>query len=263
MADCLIAFGSNQGDSQQIFAEAKERLSEFAAFGDVIASQPLITKAIGSSPQGQPDYLNAAFRLTTDLEPQQLLSAMLDIEQQLGRERHERWGARKIDLDLLLYDDLVLKSEDMTVPHPRMSFRRFVLEPASEIAADMIHPRCENIENQENSSKEVLMTIGDLLERINLESSELVWFTSNYERAELFTKKLQPDFEDWSFLVIDEDDWAFDFVVRPKTPKLVIIDSFERQVVSGPLLDLCDSPKTMFETEIRAALEAIKTNTVQ
>lgn len=260
MADCLIAFGSNQGNSRNIYSEAKERLTELAAFNDVVASQPLITKAIGSSPKGQPDYLNAAFRLTTDLEPQQLLDAMLTIEKQLGRERHERWGARKIDLDLLLYDELVLKTENMTVPHPRMTFRRFVLEPANEVAADMIHPRCvdRNLDSEGQLEAESPMSIGDLLERINQEDSNLLWLTTNFERAQSFTKKLQPDFDDWNFLVIDEADWVYGFVARPTTPKLVIIDSFEHETVNGPLLDLCDSPKTMFESEIRAALEATK-----
>ena len=79
-------------------------------------------------------------RITTQLPPQQLLAAVRAVEQQMGRKRRERWGPREIDIDILLYDQEVLATAELIVPHPRMAVRRFVLEPASEVAADMLHP---------------------------------------------------------------------------------------------------------------------------
>ena len=90
----------------------------------------------------------------TSLSPQSLLTACKDIESELGRRRIEHWGPRTIDLDLLLYDDLVLNSPELTIPHPRMTERRFMLEPAAEIANDMLHPT-------------IGRTIGDLLKNLN------------------------------------------------------------------------------------------------
>ena len=97
------------------------------------------TRPIGGPP-GQDPFLNAALRITTDLSPWQLLAAARDVEQRMGRHRRERWGPREIDIDILLYDHEVLASEELCVPHPRMAMRRFVLEPASEVGSDMIHP---------------------------------------------------------------------------------------------------------------------------
>jgi 2-amino-4-hydroxy-6-hydroxymethyldihydropteridine diphosphokinase len=97
------------------------------------------TRPIGG-PGQQGAFLNAACLLDVDLSPEDLLRLLLDTERQLGRQRGERWQARTIDLDLLLYNDLVCESPALTVPHPRMSFRRFVLLPALEVAADLQHP---------------------------------------------------------------------------------------------------------------------------
>lgn len=102
------------------------------------ASKPRVTQPVGG-PEGQSSYLNAAIRLQTDLSAVQLHCELVKIETELGRERRSRWGSRKIDLDLLLFGLLELDSESLTLPHPRMSFRRFVLEPAKEIAGDLVH----------------------------------------------------------------------------------------------------------------------------
>jgi deoxyadenosine/deoxycytidine kinase len=80
-------------------------------------------------------------RLETALPPDAVVALLLAIERKLGRHRQERWGARQVDLDLLLYDQRIVESEAVTVPHPRMAFRRFVLEPAAQIAGEMRHPR--------------------------------------------------------------------------------------------------------------------------
>lgn len=90
----------------------------------------------------QPDYLNAVLGCTTRLGPEQLLTALLDIETQAGRRRSDpiRWQARTIDLDLICYDDLSLNTERLTLPHPRLAERLFVLKPLSEIDIDLHIP---------------------------------------------------------------------------------------------------------------------------
>ncbi len=97
------------------------------------------TRPIGGPP-GQDRFLNGACMLETDLPPHDVLGMLAAVENTLHRERSERWGPRTVDLDLLLYDDLVLESESLTLPHPRMATRRFVLEPCVEIAPDLVHP---------------------------------------------------------------------------------------------------------------------------
>jgi len=102
-------------------------------------SRFLETKAVGG-PVGQSAFLNAACLLETDLPPHDLLGTLQAVENTLERQRDVRWGPRTIDLDILLYDTLEIDHEDLTVPHPRMTTRRFVLEPCAEIAPDFLHP---------------------------------------------------------------------------------------------------------------------------
>ncbi|NBX29484.1 2-amino-4-hydroxy-6-hydroxymethyldihydropteridine diphosphokinase, partial [bacterium] len=112
------------------------------------------TRAVGGPP-GQDAYLNGACLIETELPPEDVLGMLAAVENTLHRERLERWGERTIDLDLLLYDDLVVESDALTVPHPRMVTRRFVLEPSAEIAADLSVPTAA-------------CTVGDLLDNISV-----------------------------------------------------------------------------------------------
>lgn len=91
-------------------------------------------------PSGQGLYLNAVLQVTTCLQPLDLLRRLQVIESDRGRLRNERWGARTLDLDLLFYDDLIVATEDLTLPHPRLHERSFVLLPCVEIAPALIHP---------------------------------------------------------------------------------------------------------------------------
>ncbi len=140
MAYCLIGLGANLGDRGRALDAAVERLA-CAEVRVVAKSRYRQTEPVGGPP-GQTPYLNGAVLVETALTPRALLRRMQSIELELGRRRDEevRWGARPIDLDLLLYDTLMLFSEGLTVPHPRMAWRRFVLEPAAEIAGAMRHP---------------------------------------------------------------------------------------------------------------------------
>jgi 2-amino-4-hydroxy-6-hydroxymethyldihydropteridine diphosphokinase len=97
------------------------------------------TSPVGGPPD-QKAYLNSAIRVTTTLSPEELLSAVLSIEKSLGRERKQRWEARIIDIDLLLYDDVVIEDDALSLPHPRLHERRFVLGPMAEIAGTVVHP---------------------------------------------------------------------------------------------------------------------------
>ncbi len=139
MPTALIGLGSNLGDRAALLDRATARLGEHPNIDVVARSKPYATAPIGG-PAGQGEYLNSAVRVLTTLSPQALFEVLQQIEKELGRARSERWSARTIDLDLLLYDDLVLETPALRLPHPRMSFRRFVLTPASEIAPQMIHP---------------------------------------------------------------------------------------------------------------------------
>jgi len=140
MSDCLIGLGTNLGIRQHTLGAAVEALRSHPDLKVVAVSSWLATNPIGG-PTGQGEFLNGAVRLETSLSPESLLSVLQQIEQEGGRRASERWAARTLDLDLLLYGDQQIRSERLIVPHPRMAFRRFVLLPAIEIAAEMRHPQ--------------------------------------------------------------------------------------------------------------------------
>lgn len=136
-APTAIALGSNLGDS---LATLEAATAELAAIGGIqlqAKSSWYITKAVGPP---QPDYLNGCIILRVEINPEELLQTLLAVEQQFGRVRQERWGPRSLDLDLLLYDDLIIDTPNLQVPHPRMQERAFVLVPLAEIAPDWVEP---------------------------------------------------------------------------------------------------------------------------
>ncbi len=130
MPDCLVAFGSNIGDGATVFAKTRQQLESHQEMQDVVASPLVRTRPVGGSGQ-RPSFLNACLRLKTALPLPTIFQMLLELEQQFGRRRVEHWGDRVIDLDLLLYDDHQCHRQELVVPHPRMSFRRFVLHPAA------------------------------------------------------------------------------------------------------------------------------------
>ncbi|GAA4004931.1 2-amino-4-hydroxy-6-hydroxymethyldihydropteridine diphosphokinase [Hymenobacter fastidiosus] len=137
MPTAYLLLGSNLGDRVAILREAVQTLTVTA--GTVPAVSALYeTAAWGLT--DQPAYLNQAVKLETKLAPEALLAACLATEQQAGRTRRIRWDARTLDVDILLYDDLVINLPDLQIPHPRLPERRFALVPLAEIAADLVHP---------------------------------------------------------------------------------------------------------------------------
>jgi 2-amino-4-hydroxy-6-hydroxymethyldihydropteridine diphosphokinase len=139
MSLCLIGLGSNEGDRQAILVGALDELGRGPGIV-VLRRSRLAETAPAGGPPGQGRYLNAAAVLQTSLAPDAVLRVLLEVETALGRRRVEPWGPRTVDLDLLLYDDAVLATSTLILPHPRMAWRRFVLEPAAEVAGAMIHP---------------------------------------------------------------------------------------------------------------------------
>lgn len=132
MTVTYIGLGSNLGDSRQILAEAVQKL---ATLGAVKTSRLYQSPPMG--PQDQPNYLNAAVQLVTDLEPLALLDELQRFEQESGRVRLRRWGERTLDLDLLMYGEEQIQSERLTVPHIGVMERDFVLIPLLDLEANL------------------------------------------------------------------------------------------------------------------------------
>lgn len=134
-----IALGSNLGDRAGYLQAAIARLKQEPGIRVVNVSSYWETSPVGG-PAGQGAYLNAAAILETDLPPKALLKALLQVEAEQDRKRQERFGPRTLDLDIMLYGDQVVKEPDLTIPHPRLHERRFMLGPLAEIAPQVVHP---------------------------------------------------------------------------------------------------------------------------
>jgi 2-amino-4-hydroxy-6-hydroxymethyldihydropteridine diphosphokinase len=137
MNDLVLHLGSNIGLRKQNLQHARSLLAERIG-KEVSHSHCYETSAWGL--ENQNDFLNQAFRYQTLLSPQEVLTIALAIEQELGRRRVIKWGQRIIDIDLIFYNDLVLNTPKLTLPHPWMQERRFVLVPLAEIVGNWQHP---------------------------------------------------------------------------------------------------------------------------
>jgi 2-amino-4-hydroxy-6-hydroxymethyldihydropteridine diphosphokinase len=134
-----IALGSNLGDRELSLRRALDLLALIRGIKVTAVSTFLENPAVGG-PADSPPFLNAAAEVETTLSPDDLLAALLETERKMGRVRRERWGPRVIDLDVLFYGDQSISREDLTIPHPRLHERRFVLEPLAQIAPGFVHP---------------------------------------------------------------------------------------------------------------------------
>lgn len=146
-----IALGSNLGESISTVEKALSSLDQIQGIEVVTCSSWYSSQPVGPP---QPDYINGCALLKVDLTPHQLLETLLQIENEFGRVRLEHWGPRTLDLDLILYDNFILNTPNLQVPHPRMKERGFVLLPLAEIAPHWVEP---------TSGK----TIIELLENVN------------------------------------------------------------------------------------------------
>jgi len=139
VTDVCVALGANLGDRRANLRSALRAIKDVARI--VAVSSLYETDAVTLDGSEGPPYYNAACRIETELEPLSLLGFLQSVERQIGRPpSRERWAPRPIDLDLLLYGDDIVETDDLTVPHPNMAERSFVLVPLAEIAAEVLHP---------------------------------------------------------------------------------------------------------------------------
>ena len=134
----LIGVGSNIGLAAQNCKKAIELVNKSESVNVTAQSSLYESQPVGKT--NQPWFVNSTIEVYTKLGPEELLQYLLNIEQEFGRIRKEKWGARIIDLDILDFEGLIMNSKTLTLPHPEMTKRRFVLEPLSEIAGETIHP---------------------------------------------------------------------------------------------------------------------------
>ncbi|MSU75475.1 MAG: 2-amino-4-hydroxy-6-hydroxymethyldihydropteridine diphosphokinase [Candidatus Magasanikbacteria bacterium] len=135
MAIVYLGLGSNIGDTKKNLHAAITALEKLGSISKI--SSLYKTEPVGFI--DQPWFLNEVIELITTLSPEELLKKTQEIENSLGRERIIHWGPRTLDIDILLYDNVVLETPTLTIPHSRMHERRFVLEPLAEIAKETMH----------------------------------------------------------------------------------------------------------------------------
>lgn len=136
MTRVYLGLGSNLGDQLGYLRDAVDSLR---SLGEVRLSDVWETEPVGG-PSGQSSYVNIVVELETDLSPRGLLGVCHRLETAADRERHERWGPRTLDVDILLMDGVEVDEEDLQIPHPRMYSRRFVMAPLAELAPDLVPP---------------------------------------------------------------------------------------------------------------------------
>jgi 2-amino-4-hydroxy-6-hydroxymethyldihydropteridine diphosphokinase len=132
----FLSLGTNMGNKDLNLAQASKLISTICPV--ITESSLYSTDAWGNT--NQPSFLNQVLEINTSFPPEKLLEKLLSIERELGRIREKRWGPRIIDIDILFYHDKIIDSQNLTIPHPGIALRRFVLEPLTEISPDFIHP---------------------------------------------------------------------------------------------------------------------------
>jgi 2-amino-4-hydroxy-6-hydroxymethyldihydropteridine diphosphokinase len=134
-----LGLGSNLGDRADNLRKALSVLDETDGITVITVSSCYETEPVGPV-SDQDDFYNAVAEIETTLSPREVIACIKSVERQLGRVQGERWGPRVIDIDILLWNNSVLEGEGLTIPHPEMTTRAFVLTPLAEIAPDVVHP---------------------------------------------------------------------------------------------------------------------------
>ncbi|WP_018478454.1 2-amino-4-hydroxy-6-hydroxymethyldihydropteridine diphosphokinase [Pontibacter roseus] len=137
MPRLYLLLGGNLGDRVLYLQQARAGIAK--RIGILERSSSLYETAAWGNTE-QPAFLNQVLEVQTELSPEQVLQDINMLEQELGRVRLEHWGARVIDIDILFYDDLVLQTQRLTIPHPQLHLRRFTLLPLAELAPELVHP---------------------------------------------------------------------------------------------------------------------------
>lgn len=133
----FLSTGSNQGNSIENLLKTNALIAQQVGF---VASTSAFYKTAAWGLTDQPDFINQCIQIYTPFPPKLLLKKLLNIEKQMGRVRHEKWGPRTIDIDILLFDDCKIFENTIQIPHPHIQNRLFVLAPLAEIAPSLIHP---------------------------------------------------------------------------------------------------------------------------
>ncbi len=136
---CIIALGSNMGERVRNIDLAIDQL-ELSMIIEVEKRSRYVESDPIGGPEGQTKYLNGVVLVNTELNPDALLAFLQVLEMNMGRQKGEKWGPRPIDLDIIFYGDQIIKSDKLTVPHPLVHERLFVLDPICQIAPEWIHP---------------------------------------------------------------------------------------------------------------------------
>ena len=133
----FILLGSNLGDRDSNLRYARQEISR--SIGEIVTVSSIYKTAAWGKTE-QPDFYNQVIEITSILSPEKMLSGLLEIEKKAGRIRDVKWGPRIIDIDILFYDNTVISTDTLIIPHPRIPDRKFTLLPLSEIAGDLKHP---------------------------------------------------------------------------------------------------------------------------
>ena len=203
MAEALIALGGNLDDPPLVMRRALELLSRHPAVSLGRVASVYRTVPIGA--QAGNEFYNSAASLQTTLTPESLLDLLLSVEDHLGRVRQVHWGPRLIDLDLIAMEQQVISTERLTLPHPAMWYRRFVLDPLCEVAADWVHPVLHRsvIELRSQLQQRPLRCCADLDEvslqslknqaRTRFPEPEVLFVTRDENPAIVFSMSPEPD----------------------------------------------------------------------
>ena len=277
MTHAYIAFGSNLGDRDKIFLQAIELLASIPrctlkSHSDLIETVPVVI-----DDQKQPAYLNACIAINTELGWQEFFDSICEVELKLGRQRKSKWAARNVDLDLLMFGDQLIWRPGLQVPHQRMSYRQFVLQPLLQIAREFVHPFCgvsiEALVNHLQHAKNVVVVRTD-------KPDENAALSSNSISREKFLLEASTDLE---FKITRNDvkqregrNWLIRFLtpgshalLEQAEPKLVIdvvsemnstkYTDMRSQAFGGPRLVIDDGPVSKsLATELMAAIDAME-----
>lgn len=134
----FIGLGSNLGNRKENIITALQKIGKLPKTAIIKSSSIINTKPVGIT--NQPDFLNCIVQIKTILDPEKLLLELLKIEREMGRIRKQKWGPRIIDLDILFFNNEIINTQDLTVPHPEILNRKFVLTSMKEIAPQFVHP---------------------------------------------------------------------------------------------------------------------------
>lgn len=138
MPTMYVGLGTNKGNRSEQLSRARGHCCHF--FGPLLAVSPVYETAAWGV-EDQPDFLNQVIALQTDVKPSVAIYTLLAIENLMGRVRSQKWGPRVIDVDMLYYDDQIINTQDLILPHPRIAQRQFVLTPLASIAPDFVDPQ--------------------------------------------------------------------------------------------------------------------------